>query len=90
MGDLVVSEAWEERRRCKNNVVEIMHVVSGVGNIIAIVQLGYKFANALKGYVDEVCAAEESIKALADEVEQPSNHIQNLSDLIEGDKIRGS
>ncbi|KAL0256161.1 hypothetical protein SLS55_008553 [Diplodia seriata] len=57
--------------------------MSGVGDIIAIAELGYKLAEALKKYIDEVETAEESIKALVIEVEQASSHVDGLSSLID-------
>ncbi|KAH7036812.1 hypothetical protein B0J12DRAFT_703333 [Macrophomina phaseolina] len=63
--------------------------MAGIGDIVAIAELGYKFAEGLKSYIDEVGVAQESIKALVIEVEQASNHVQGLSQLIEGDKSTG-
>ncbi|EOD50133.1 hypothetical protein UCRNP2_3057 [Neofusicoccum parvum UCRNP2] len=63
--------------------------MSGIGDIIAVAQLGYKFAEALKGYIDEVGTAEESIKALVVEVEQASHRVKELSELIDGDTNTG-
>ncbi|OJD40519.1 pre-mrna-splicing factor cwf21 [Diplodia corticola] len=57
--------------------------MSGVGDIIAIAELGYKLAAALKRYIDEVEAAEDNIKALVIEVEQASSHVGGLSKLLD-------
>ena len=63
--------------------------MASVGDIVAVAQLGYSLADALKGYVDEVGSAKSSIKALAIDIESASHRVEDLSKLIRANESTG-